>query len=61
MTEKKVCNTCGEIKPLECFNKDTRSRDNKVNICKPCVHIRDEKRKAKKKEERKLSRLMMPI
>lgn len=33
----KTCAKCGETKPLSEFHNDSRKRDGKVGVCKPCA------------------------
>lgn len=32
----KVCNACGEFKPLDAFNRRSRNRDGRSSICREC-------------------------
>lgn len=36
MSSAKVCNKCGERKPLSEFHRDNKSKDGRVTICKSC-------------------------
>lgn len=37
----KHCKKCGDIKPLECFNKTIKSRDGYASSCKVCIQERN--------------------
>lgn len=36
VTETKICRLCGEPKPLDLFEKDSRSKGGRTNRCKSC-------------------------
>lgn len=37
----KLCNSCGENKPVHNFNKNKNSKDGLRSTCKPCVNTKD--------------------
>lgn len=36
MTDAKLCNRCGEVKPVELFSRDKSKRDGRCSNCKDC-------------------------
>ena len=36
----KPCRDCGEVKPLDEFYKDSKAKDGKQGVCKPCDSVR---------------------
>ena len=40
----KSCKKCGEVKPLEDFNKQSKMRDQRANVCKKCKSALNKKR-----------------
>lgn len=46
----KKCRKCGEVKPLEAFVKDKRSKDERTARCKSCFNVDQRRRHAKRME-----------
>jgi len=47
----KKCTKCNEVRSLEDFTRDSRSKDGRHSNCKICTRLRDAKRLNEKKEE----------
>lgn len=52
MADTKVCSSCGEPKPLDDFNRDTRTHDGLQSWCKPCKAEAKREARRRRDEER---------
>jgi len=63
--QRKLCNKCGEPKPLSCFHKKADTRDGLNNYCKQCVATYEKARSARSRlryqEHGPLSKPRSPI
>ena len=59
--DEKVCNSCGELKPITEFDIVGVGSDLRRNKCKTCQHKKENKRYLKIKAEKEFDKMFMPI
>jgi hypothetical protein len=47
----KTCSKCNEEKDLECFSRDSKSKNGRTYVCKSCKAVSDRIRRTEKKDE----------